>query len=218
MGLRNYWKRNYLFKKRMGIMKPITFFLMLLPAVLFGQKNMTYTITPHDGVLDVAIADTLGPNRFTLETIVNLDTADIQNFVYTEAMAVYDGQADDLVAAKEAEIRVKKMRGALAGINSDDYLTWIKAWLNTTLDGSYTYVEYSFLGGASNITTSLSVNLSGWEIRNVGNNNLLATVQPLSSRLLEITINGSGEVIQMAQTAGNFIGSNANGNVIMLIR
>jgi len=90
-----------------------------------------------------------------------------------------------------------------------DYQSVANTIFQNRFNGEYTY---EVLGASVNIP----VTITGLEIRNSNNNNLLATIAPQARNWMTVTINGSNEVIQLYEVDGYFAGRNALNQVVTI--
>lgn len=185
------------------------FMLLLLPGWVLGQ-NYIPEITPRGNQFRLLLVEE-GQETFPRNTVdyglVNSET--LQALAYRQI-----AQKKRIIASLAAQSFIQELNqdaniDSVENYVSLDYASYaVQQWQNA-FNGTY---EYEVIGAS----VDLQVTIQGSELRNAANNNLLATVTPNAINWMTVTVQGTGENIQLYDVGGYFAGRNAANQVVTL--
>jgi len=195
-------------------MKRILFFLLSVVAfsATTQAQNYLFEITPANGEFRVLITDDTResyPRDITDFGLV--DTANLQLLAYQRIEQARSREASLRIQALIADLNAEQTATSVGGVVVLNYQAWINARLAGVYDGNY---QYQVRGTATN----LEVVISGGDLLRASDNVVLATLSGMSSNWIQVTVVGSGEVIDLYQFGNTWVGKNAAGQFVTLKR
>lgn len=190
-------------------MKRIIFFFLLLPLLATGQ-NYIYEITPVDNAFRVLVTD--NSREAYPRDVVDyglLDTASLRLFAYNAVEEMRSREATLQGQIFLARLRAQQASAAVSARIPLDYAGYAADRYATAYEGQYLYE----VRGSVN---PIAVYVTGLELRRTSNNNLLATLTPVSANWFSAT--SGANTVQLYQQGAIWVGVNAQGQIVTLRR
>jgi hypothetical protein len=138
-----------------------------------------------------------------------MDTAQLQLTVYQHLEGVLNRQAAIMARSFASQLNAEQTTEAVGAIIPLNYQAWINGNLAGVYDGVWTY-------RVRGTATNLPVVITGGDVRRQSDNVLIATLSARANNWLRVTVQGSGEIINLYQFGADWVGYNAAGQIVTL--